>query len=162
MYCYVDCRFEKNHSFILQSDWLQDAGYDKLGQKLTFIFLSCFVHPASYPIISLSTFRKAALYNMKKDVQHVCKICDICATRNRPIKQYQEPMQKYVVGSPMERIVVGPPMERIAVDIQVRYWRPRRKIVIVQTSRIFFTKWAEAVTLADQEAATVATMRIDR
>lgn len=92
-------------------------------------------------------------YNMRKDVQHVCKICDVCTARKRPIKQYQGPMKKYVVGAPMERIaldIMGPLPETEKRD---------RYILVIAD---YFTKWTEAVPLPDQEAATVASALIDR
>lgn len=36
----------------------------------------------------------------------MCKVCDVCAARTRPVKHYQGPMKKYVVGVPIERIVI--------------------------------------------------------
>lgn len=37
---------------------------------------------------------------------NVCKNCDVCAARKRPMKQYQGPTKKYVVGAPIERIAI--------------------------------------------------------
>lgn len=88
-------------------------------------------------------------FNMRKDVQHMCKICDVCAARKRPMKHYQGPMKKYVVGVPMERIaidIMGPLPETE---------KGNRYILVIAD---YFTKWTEAVPLCDQEAATVASV----
>lgn len=45
-------------------------------------------------------------FNMRKDVQNMYKVCDVCAARKRPVKHYQGPMKKYVVGVPIERITI--------------------------------------------------------
>lgn len=92
-------------------------------------------------------------FNMRKDFQHMCKVCDVCAARKRPVEHYQGPMKKYVVGVPMERIaidVMGPLPETE---------KGNRYILVIAD---YFSKWTEAVPLRDQEAATVASALIDR
>jgi hypothetical protein len=83
----------------------------------------------------------------------MCKTCDVCAAKKRPVKHYQGPMKKYLVGSPLERIaidIMGPLPE---TDKGNRY------ILVIAD---YFTKWTEAVPIRDQEAATVASALIGR
>lgn len=71
---------------------------------------------------------------MRKDTQHICKVCDVCAARKKPTKHYQGPMKKYVVGAPMERIaivIIGPLPET----------EKRNRYIIVIAD--YFTKWTE-------------------
>ena len=92
-------------------------------------------------------------YNMRKDIQHICKVCDVCAARKRPTKHYQGPMKKYVVGAPMERI---------AIDIMGPLPETEKRNRYILVIADYFTKWTEAVPIPDQEAATVASALIDR
>lgn len=83
----------------------------------------------------------------------MCKICDVCAARKRPVKHYQGPMKKYVVESPLERIainIMGPLPESE---------KENRYILVIAD---YFTKWTEAVSIRDEEAATVTSALIDR
>ena len=48
---------------------------------------------------------------MRRDVEHVCRTCDLCESRKTPKQYYKEPLQKYTVGIPMKRValdIMGP------------------------------------------------------
>lgn len=48
-------------------------------------------------------------YGTRRDVEHLCKTCDLCASR--PKQHYKGPLQIYTVGIPMERValdIMGP------------------------------------------------------
>ncbi|XP_053714119.1 uncharacterized protein LOC128755017 [Synchiropus splendidus] len=86
-------------------------------------------------------------YNMKEDVNLWCRTCTNCAARARPRKTPQAPMGSVKVGAPMERIavdVMGPLNETE---------RHNRYVLVVQD---YFTKWAEAYPIPDEQAVTVA------
>ena len=75
---------------------------------------------------------------MRKNTQHICKVCDVCAARKRPTKHYQGPMKKYVVGAPMERIAIDSMRPLPETEKRDRY------ILVIAD---YFTKWTEAVPL---------------
>ena len=56
----------------------------------------------------------------------------------------------------MGHVAVGLPMERVAIDVMGPLPATARKNKYLVVMADYFTKWAEAVPLADQEAATVA------
>ena len=37
-------------------------------------------------------------YRYEKDVEHWCKVCDICASRKQPYRKAKAPMKQYNVG----------------------------------------------------------------
>jgi hypothetical protein len=84
---------------------------------------------------------------MKEDVMDLCRKCVSCAARKPPTKKRKAPLKKYQVGLPMERValdILGPlPLTS----------RGNRYVLVMAD---YFSKWVEAVPLADQEAGTTA------
>lgn len=86
-------------------------------------------------------------YNMRDDVTLWCRTCISCAAKARPNKTPQAGMGTVHVGAPMERIAVdlmGPLNETE---------RHNRFIIVVQD---YFSKWAEAYPVPNEQALTVA------
>ena len=86
-----------------------------------------------------------------RDIQDWCRSCDLCASKKGPQRRSRAPMSQYNVGAPMERLaldVLGPlPI----TDNGNKY------LLIVAD---YFTKWPEAYPLPNQEATTVANVRV--
>ena len=84
---------------------------------------------------------------MRRTIEDLCKKCDKCAARKPPLRKSRAPLQQYLVGEPLEQITVdilGPlPITK----------RGNRFVLVIGD---YFTKFAEAVALPDQEAETVA------
>ena len=91
-------------------------------------------------------------YGMRRDVEHVCRTCDLCESRKRPKQHYKGPLQRYTVGIPMERValdIMGPlPLSD----------KGNKYLLVIED---YFTKWTEAVPLPDQEVITVANAWIE-
>lgn len=91
-------------------------------------------------------------YGMRRDVEHLCKTCDLCASRKRPKQHYKGPLQRYTVVIPMERValdIMGPlPLSD----------KGNRYLLVMED---YFTKWTEAVPLPYQEAITVINALIE-
>ena len=84
---------------------------------------------------------------MRRTIEDLCKKCDKCAARKPPLRKSRAPLQQYLVGEPLERI---------AVDILGPLPITKRGNRFVLVIGDYFTKFAEAVALPDQEAETVA------
>ena len=85
--------------------------------------------------------------NYMEDVENLCRSCSLCASRNNPSRNNRSSLTKYTVGLPLERIrtdIVGP--------LPKSYSGMRYILVVVE----YFTKWAEAYPMKNQEAETVA------
>ena len=84
---------------------------------------------------------------MRKTIEKWCTECAVCASRKHPTRKRRAPLQKYQVGMPMERValdITGPwPVSQSG-----------NKYTLVVSD--YFTKWAEAYPIPDQEAKTVA------
>ena len=92
-------------------------------------------------------------HNMSKDIKHLCKMCDTCASRKSPNKVPKAPLQKYVVGVPMERWavdVIGP----------LPLTNKRNSYLLVVGD--YFTKWVDAIPMRNQKAITIAQKLVDR
>ena len=82
-----------------------------------------------------------------QDVQDWCKTCGICATRKTNAPKARAPLTSIQVGSPMQIIsvdVMGPFPEN----------NNGNKYILVAVDH--FTKWSEAYSIPNQEAATIA------
>src|SRR5436190_5845630 len=85
--------------------------------------------------------------NFKDDVKDWCRKCSTCASSNGPHKRRKAPMRQYNVGSPFEWI---------AVDVAGPFPETEdgnKYIIFVMD---YFSKWAEAYALPNQEASTIA------
>ena len=84
---------------------------------------------------------------MKRDIRDWILCCHTCAKRKGTQKARQGPMKTYGAGSPMERVamdILGPLPESTKGN--------KYNLVISD----YFTRWAEAYALPNQEAQTVA------
>ena len=81
------------------------------------------------------------------------KQCEKCARRKSPCQKSRAPLQPSFVGAPLERI---------AIDIfgPLPYSRRRNRYIMVVMD--YFTKWAEAYPLRNQEAETVAKVLVEQ
>ena len=89
----------------------------------------------------------------RTDVQEWCRVCDHCASKKGPHRTPRAPMQIFNVGTPMERVAVdktGPLTET---------YEGNRYILVICD---YFTKWTEAYALPNQEATTVAGIRVEQ
>ena len=84
---------------------------------------------------------------MIEDITLLCHQCDRCAARKPSRGQHKAPLQQYLVGEPLERI---------AIDILGPLPRTCQGNKFILVIGDYFTKWAEAIPLPDQEAETVA------
>ncbi|KAK6181452.1 hypothetical protein SNE40_009298 [Patella caerulea] len=92
-------------------------------------------------------------YEMKKDIEYYCHICDICA-RNKVFGRHPK--------APLKLYVAGAPMERIALDILGPLTRTHKRNRFLLVVGDYFTKWSDAYPIRDQEARTIASKLIDR
>ena len=83
----------------------------------------------------------------QSDIVNWIKQCDHCASR-KPSKQQNK--------STLKQYIVGEPMERIAIDILGPLPKSSKGNKYIMVVVDYFTKWAEAYAIPDQEARTVA------
>ena len=84
---------------------------------------------------------------LRRDVEHWCRQCDVCASRKKPNKIPRAPMKTYKVGAPMERIAIDVMGPLPTTDKGNKY------ILVISD---YFTKLTEAYPMPNQEAETVA------
>lgn len=93
-------------------------------------------------------------YHYKEDVEHWCRVCDVCGSRKQPHRRAKAPMKQYNVGYPLERVaidIMGPlPCTNIS----------RSKYLLLVSC--YFTKWLDAIPLVSIDAKTIATKLIER
>ena len=86
------------------------------------------------------------------DVKDWCNTCYICATRKSPIPAKRAPLQPITCDYPLEKVaadIVGPfPVSKTG----------NKYILVVMD---YFTRWAEAYAIPNQEATTVASKLVD-
>ena len=83
---------------------------------------------------------------LQEDVERCCQQCLVCAQSKSPIATSQRPLVPSQLGFPMETIALD------NVDpLPTSKWGNKYILVIID----YFTHWAEAYSLPDQEAATV-------
>ena len=82
------------------------------------------------------------------DVKNWCQTCGPCAQRKNPIPKNKSELQP---------IQVGYPMQMVATDILGPFPVSESGNSYILVATDYFTRWAEAYPIPDQEAATVAT-----
>ena len=91
--------------------------------------------------------RRAYWPGWKNDVRRFCQRCDRCARYRRE----KLPRQGY-----MQCPVVGEPMERFGIDITGPHPVSSKGNKYILTAIDYFSRWAEALPIRNQEAVTVA------
>ena len=86
------------------------------------------------------------------DVGKWCRTCVKCATRKMPPRRGRAPLQG---------ISAGYPMQIVAVDIVGPITPGEAKNPYILVASDYFTRWAEAYAIPNQEAITVATKLVD-
>ena len=89
----------------------------------------------------------------RNDVANWVRCCENCAKRKMPIPKKHSALQPSLVGAPFERI---------AMDILGPLPRSRRGNRYILVIMDYFTKWAEAFPLRNQEAETVARVLVEQ
>ena len=97
--------------------------------------------------------RRAYWVGWSADVRRSVQSCAECARYKRGLAPRQGPLQS---------LLTGEPWERIGVDITGPHPRSRNGYVYILTLVDYFSKWADAFPLRNQEATTVAKVLIDR
>ncbi|KAJ8040010.1 hypothetical protein HOLleu_14191 [Holothuria leucospilota] len=91
-------------------------------------------------------------YGLRKDVEDHCRACAQCAQHKGPNKSAKAPLSTSKVGYPFERV---------AIDIMGPLPETDRKNKYIIVIMDYFTKWAEAFPMCNQNAATVAQIVVD-
>jgi len=81
------------------------------------------------------------------DVKNWCRTCGVCAQRKSPVPKKQAQLQSVRVGSPMQMV---------ATDILGPFPKSENGNSYILVATNYFTRWAEAYPIANQEAVTVA------
>ena len=90
---------------------------------------------------------------LRQSVDKWCAECAVCASRKNPPKKRKAPLQKYQLGEPMERVALD-----ITGPWPVSQSGNRYTLVVSD----YFTKWAEAYPIPDQEAKTIAEVFVNQ
>ena len=97
---------------------------------------------------TLSKIRKRFFwYGLRKDVEKWCRKCDKCAARKTPRIKPKAQMKQCQTGARWERIAID------FIGVLPKSEKGNKYLMVVVD---YFTKWVEAVPLADIEARTVA------
>ena len=81
------------------------------------------------------------------DVRSWCRTCEVCGARGVAGRKPRAGLRQYPVGGPMERV---------AMDIMGPFPESQRGNRVILVLADYFTKWAEAFPLPNQEASTIA------
>ena len=87
------------------------------------------------------------------DTRRFCRRCPECSSYKRGTAPKQGQLQKMTVGMPWERI---------GVDITGPHPKSRNGYKYILTVTDYFSKWADAFPIRNQEAITVAKVLVDR
>ena len=93
-------------------------------------------------------------FHYKEDIEHWCKVCDICASRKQPYRKAKAPMRQYNVGYPLERVAID-----IMGPLPCTHINKARYLLLVSC---YFTKWLDAIPLVTIDAKTIAIKLIER
>jgi transposase InsO family protein len=91
--------------------------------------------------------RRAYWVGWSRDVKRFCRCCPQCNRYHRG----QPPRQ-----GPLQPLPCGEPWERLGIDITGPHPRSRRGHIYILTVMDYFTKYVEAIPMANQEATSVA------
>ena len=89
----------------------------------------------------------------RRDVVFRCASCEACLRRKPPPVAHR---------AKMGHVGVGLPMERMAIDVMGPLPRSTEGFKYIVVIIDYFTKWAEAFPMRDQEAATVARVLVEQ
>ena len=83
------------------------------------------------------------------ETKRVCQCCDLCARYRRgPV--------------PRQNMTTGAPWERVGIDITGPHPKSTRGNIHMLTVMDYFSKWADAFPIRNQEASTIAKVLVDR
>ena len=85
-------------------------------------------------------------------VKEWCLTCESCAARKAPIPRRRGPLQN---------IKAGYPLQLVAVNIMGPFPNTKNGNSYILVASDYFTRWAEAYAMPNQEAVTVATKLVD-
>jgi len=97
--------------------------------------------------------RRAFWVGWAADTRRHCRTCPECCS----YKRGNAPRQGH-----LQQMTVGMPWERVGVDITSPHPKSRNGFVFILTVSDYFTKWADAFPIRNQEATTVAKVLVDR
>jgi transposase InsO family protein len=97
--------------------------------------------------------RRAYWPGWAADTRRMLRACPECNSFKR------EPVTK---KGRLQKMTVGMPWERVGVDITGPHPKSRNGYVYILTLTDYFTKWADAFPIRNQEASTVAKILMDR
>jgi len=97
--------------------------------------------------------RRAYWIGWAADTRRFCRRCPECCSYKRGAAPRKGQLQKMTVGMPWERL---------GVDITGPHPKSRNGYIYMLTVTDYFTKWADAFPIRNQEATTVAKVLVDR
>ena len=86
------------------------------------------------------------------DTKHHCRMCPECCSYKRGAQRQGH----------LQKMTVRMPWERVGVDITGPHPKSRNGYTYILTISDYFTKWADAFPIRNQEATTVANVLVDR
>ena len=97
--------------------------------------------------------RRAYWVGWGADVRRFCKSCDGCARYHRGVAPRHGSLQDMRTGGPWERV---------GIDITGPHPKSSKGYIYILTIIDYFSKWADAFPIRNQEASTVAKTLVDR
>ena len=92
-------------------------------------------------------------FRHREDIEHWCRVCDVCSSRKQPYRKAKAPMKQYNVGYPLERVAID-----IMGPLPCTNTNKARYLLLVSC---YFTKWLDAIPLVTIDAKTIATKLIE-
>ena len=96
--------------------------------------------------------RRAYWIGWAADTKRHCRMCPECCSYKRGAQRQGH----------LQKMTVGMPWERVGVDITGPHPKSRNGYTYILTISDYFTKWADAFPIRNQEASTVANVLVDR